>query len=86
MQSLIYLSCGTMGDKMGTFPACNLDLSAGDARPCYSSAQQVSVLIDGIGLNCGPDEVLHKLCTQVFNENLNRNGGQDTEQGFVLRL
>lgn len=71
-----------MGDKMGTLPTCNLHLPAGDAGPCYCSAQQVSVLIDGIGLNCGPDEVLHKVCAQVFDENLNGNGGQDTEQSF----
>lgn len=75
-----------MGDKLGALPACNLDLTAADAGPCYRSAQQVSVLIDGIGLNCGPDEVLHKLWTQVFNENLHRNGCKDTEQGFVLNL
>lgn len=75
-----------MGDKMGTLPARDLDLTASDAGPCYRSAQQVSVLIHGIGLNCRPDEVLHKLCTQVFNENLHRNGGQDTEQSFVLSL
>lgn len=64
------LSSGAMGDKLGTLFPCNLNLTTGNARPCYGSAHQVPVLIDCIGLNWRPDEVLHKLFAQVFNENL----------------
>lgn len=67
---LFYLSCCTMRDKLGSLPACDLHQLAGDAGPCDGRAQQVSVLINGIGLHGWPDEVLHKLCTHVFNENL----------------
>lgn len=75
-----------MGDKLGTLPARDFNLMAGDAGPCQSSAQQVPVLIHSIGLNRGTDELLHKLCTQVLNENLDRNRGQATEQSFVFSL
>lgn len=73
-----------MGDKVGVLPSCDLDQPAGDAGPCQRSAQQVSVLVNGIGLNRGPNEVLHKLCTQIFNENLHRNRGRDEDHGFVF--
>jgi len=77
-----------MRDKLGLLSARNLDLTAGDAGPSYRRAQQVSVLIDGIGLNRGPDEVLHKLWTQVLNENLHKNESQDTHthMGIMLSL
>lgn len=70
MRSQVYLPCGTVGDKLGALLASDLHLPASDAGPRYSGAQQVPVLIDGVGLNCGPDEVLHELGTQVFNKNL----------------
>lgn len=73
---LVYLSCGTMGNKLGTLSACNFNLTPADAGACYRSAHQVPVLIHSISLNCGPDEILHKLCTQVLNENLNKNSSQ----------
>lgn len=62
-----------MGDKVGPLRACNLNQLAGDAGPCQRRPQQVSVLINSIGLNRGPNEVLHKLSTQVLNENLHNN-------------
>lgn len=73
-----------MGDKVGILPSCDLDQLAGDAGSCQRGAQQVPVLINGIGLNRGPNEVLHKLGTQIFNENLHRNRGQDQEHDFVF--
>lgn len=80
---LVYLSCGTMGNKLGPFPACNFNLAAADAGACYCRAHQVTVLIHGIGLNCGPDEILHKLCAQVLNENLHRSRSQGTAEHTV---
>lgn len=67
---VLYLSRGTMGDVLGALLTRNLHLTSGDAGPGYRSAQQVAVLIDGIGLDCRPDELFHKLCTQVFDEDL----------------
>lgn len=82
--SLAYLSSGPMGDKLGAFSACNLNLTTGDARPRYRSAQQVPVFVDCIRLNSRPDEILHKLFSQVFNENLRRNRRTEREQASLL--
>lgn len=81
---LVYLSCGTMGNKLGTLSACNFNLTPADAGACYCGAHQVPVLIHSIGLNCGPDEILHKLCTQVLYENLNKSRSQATEKHNYL--
>lgn len=59
-----------MRDKLGAFPDGNLHQLAGNAGPRNRGAQQVPVLINGIGLQGRPDKILHKLCTDVFNENL----------------
>lgn len=67
---LVYLSCGSMRDKICTLCPCDLDQLTADAGPCQRRAQQVPVLVDSIGLNRRPDEVLHELFTQVLNENL----------------
>lgn len=70
---LAYLSCRSVGYKIGALRLCDLGELAADARPCERRSEQVPVLIDSIGLDCRPDEVLHKLLTQVLDKNLLRN-------------
>lgn len=59
-----------MGDKLGILAERDFHQLAGDAGPRQRGSQQVAVLINAVGLHRGPDEVLHKLHTEVFDENL----------------
>lgn len=70
---VVYLSRSSVGNKICPLCLCDLGELAADAGPCQRRSQQVPVLIDAIGLDCRPDEVLHKLLTQVLDENLLRN-------------
>lgn len=71
-----HLSRGPMGDVLGALLAGDLDLAAGDAGACHRSAQQVAVLVDGVGLDGRPDELLHKLRPQVLDEHLGEGGAR----------
>lgn len=70
---VVYLSRSSVGNEICPLCLCDLGEQAADAGPCQRRSQQVAVLIDAIGLDCRPDEVLHKLLTQVLDENLLRN-------------
>lgn len=65
-----YLPSGSMRDVLRPLLTGNPDLVTGDAGPGDGGAQQVPVLIDGVGLHRGPDEVFYKLSTQVLDEHL----------------
>lgn len=65
-----------MRHVLGSLPPRNLNLALGDAGPSQRGAQQVSVLVDGVGLNCGQDEVLHELGAKVFDKDLDRRISQ----------
>lgn len=62
-----------MGDVLRPLPLGDLHLPAGDAGPGDGGAQQVAVLVYCVGLDRGPDELLHKLLAQVLDEDLGRS-------------
>lgn len=66
------LPSGSMGDVLCPLLAGDLDLATGDAGSGDGGAQQVAVLIDGVGLHQSPDELFYKLSTQVLNEHLSQ--------------
>ena len=68
-----------MGDILSSFFAGNLDLPPSDAGASYGGAHQVPVLINCIGLDCGPDEVLHKFFTEIFNVYLQQTAFTSTQ-------
>lgn len=61
---------GSVRDVLRPLLTGDLDLAPGDAGPGDGGAQQVSVLIDGVGLQRAPDELFYKLSTQVLNKHL----------------
>lgn len=75
----MYLSRSAMGDILSPFLAGYLHLPAGDAGSRHRGPQQVAVLIDGAGLQRRPDELLHKLHSQVLDEHLPYGSGSKEE-------
>ena len=64
-----------MGYVLRALPLGDLHLAAGDAGPGHRGAQQVPVLVDGVGLDRRPDELLHELPLQVLDEDLGQREG-----------
>lgn len=65
-----YLSGGAMRHVLGPLTPGNFHLFASYARPGERGAQEIAVLIEGTGLNSGPDELFHKLPAHILNEHL----------------
>lgn len=57
-----------MAQKIAVVLLSNADLGASDDRSGQSSSKEVSVLIDGIALDCSENDLLDKLLLKVLDD------------------
>lgn len=61
-------ACAAVAQKIAVVLLSNADLGASDDRSGQSSSKEVSVLIDGIALDCSEDDLLDEFLLEVFND------------------
>jgi hypothetical protein len=61
-------ACAAVAQKIAVVLLSNADLGASDDRSGQSSSKEISVLIDGITLNCSKDDLLDELLLEVLND------------------
>lgn len=61
-------ACAAVAQEIAVVLLSNADLGASDDRSGQSSSKEVSVLIDGIALDCSEDDLLDEFLLEVFND------------------
>jgi hypothetical protein len=61
-------ACAAVAQKIAGVLLSNADLGASDDRSGQSSSKEVSVLIDGIALDCSENDLLDELLLKVLDD------------------
>ena len=62
---VVALAGAAMGHRVGALAVGDLDEQLGDERPGQGGGQRVDALVEGVGLQVGPDELAHEALPPV---------------------
>src|SRR5262245_662678 len=72
---IVSFARASVGQRVAAGKLRDLDLAFGDDRTGEGSAEQVFVLVDGAGAQCGPDVFGDEFVAQIFDVNFRRARG-----------